>query len=153
VDGTLLYRAGNPAIHVWSRTFLERVCRGADRLKYHLARKKVPYYDPATGETITPTEPNAIKFELFVFDALPLAERWSALQTIREDEFAPLKNATGADSVATAQALLTARNQRWLQAAGCSIPGDRPVEISPFLALDAAELAKRWQKGIYFGPC
>ncbi|MEO2089080.1 MAG: UDPGP type 1 family protein, partial [Gemmataceae bacterium] len=98
-DGTLTFRAGNPAIHCFSVEFLERVTVGADRLAYHVARKKVEHYDLASGETVTPETVNALKFELFVFDALPLADRWLAVQTTREDEFAPLKNATGNDSI------------------------------------------------------
>ena len=137
-DGQLSYRAGNPAIHLFSVPFLERVTTGCQRLEYHLARKKVPYFDTSIGADITPTLENALKFELFIFDALPLAERWLAVETQRADEFAPLKNASGNDSPATVHELMFARNHRWLAAAGLST--GHPVEISPLYALDAAEL-------------
>ena len=39
-----------------------------------------------------------MKFEQFIFDALPLAERWMIVETDRAVEFEPLKNATGPDS-------------------------------------------------------
>ena len=131
-DGTLAFRAGNPAVHLFSVPFLERVTTGADRLAYHLARKKVPYYDPVAGRTVTPATENALKFELFVFDALPLADRWLAVSCRREDEFAPLKNATGPDSPATVRAALLDRSRRWL-----GLPADAPpVELSPLDALD-----------------
>ena len=55
--------------------FLRRVTQGATRLPFHVARKKVPHLD-AAGQPVSPTTENALKFELFVFDALPLAERW-----------------------------------------------------------------------------
>ena len=97
-DGTLAFRAGSPAIHCFSLAFLERVTQGASRLAFHTARKKVPYYDPHTKTQVQSKTENALKFELFVFDALPLAERWLAVSVKREEEFAPLKNASGTDS-------------------------------------------------------
>jgi UDP-N-acetylglucosamine/UDP-N-acetylgalactosamine diphosphorylase len=146
-DGSLLFRAGNPAIHVFSVPFLERVTTGAGRLAYHLARKKVPYHDDATGETVTPEKENAIKFELFIFDALPLAERWLAVSVDRADEFAPLKNATGADSPESVRQAQLARAARWLAATKVSNPGRHPVEVSPLFALDAAEWAAKLPAG------
>jgi UDP-N-acetylglucosamine/UDP-N-acetylgalactosamine diphosphorylase len=140
-DGQLTYRAGNPAIHCFSLPFLERVTTGANKLQYHIAKKKVPYYDPVTQEVVTPTTENAYKFELFIFDALPLAERYLVMETQREDEFAPLKNATGSDSLATVQELMLARDRRWLEFAGVTVPYGVKVEISPLFADNQNELA------------
>jgi UDP-N-acetylglucosamine/UDP-N-acetylgalactosamine diphosphorylase len=152
-DGTLAFRAGNPAIHLFSVPFLERVTSGRQRLAFHLARKKVPHWDPASGRVVTPHEPNALKFELFVFDALPMAERWLAVEAKREDEFAPLKNAEGPDSLATCQALMTGQARRWLRAAGANVNDDVTVEISPLFALDAAEVNEKVERGtVVSGP-
>jgi UDP-N-acetylglucosamine/UDP-N-acetylgalactosamine diphosphorylase len=151
--GELKYRAGNPAIHLFSVAFLEKVTSGDTRLAYHVARKKVPHFDPATGRPVTPVKENALKFEMFVFDALPLAERWLAVSVRREDEFAPLKNATGADSPETCRRLQIARAARWLEAAGATVPrgadGDPafPVEVSPLFALDETECAGKIPPG------
>jgi UDP-N-acetylglucosamine/UDP-N-acetylgalactosamine diphosphorylase len=139
-DGTLAFRAGNPAIHCFSLPFLERVTTGIDRLAFHVARKKVPYYEAATGQTVTPTTENALKFELFVFDALPLADRWLAVQALREEEFAPLKNATGNDSIETVHRLMIGQAKRWLTAAGATVADGVPVEIAPTFALDGDEV-------------
>lgn len=109
-DGRLAFDAGNIAVHLFSVPFLERVTAGAGRLPFHLAKKKVPFYDPTTGQTVTPTAENALKFERFVFDALPLAERWLAVRCRREDEFAPLKNAAGPDSPETVRAAVVKRS-------------------------------------------
>lgn len=138
-SGELRFRAGSPAIHVFSVPFLERVTTGAGRLAYHVARKKVPHYDPATGGMVTPDQENALKFELFVFDALPLAERWLAVSVRREDEFAPLKNATGSDSPEAVRRAIADRSARWLTAAGVEVPAGTPVEVRPVFALNAAE--------------
>jgi UDP-N-acetylglucosamine/UDP-N-acetylgalactosamine diphosphorylase len=153
-SGTLRYRAGSPAIHLFSVPFLERVTARGTGLQYHVARKKVPYYDPTTGTTVAPTAENALKFELFVFDALPMADRWLAVETPREEEFAPLKNATGADSPETVHRLMTRLHAGWLEAAGARVPrtaaGDpvHPVEVSPLFALDAADCRPKIPSGM-----
>lgn len=146
-DGTLAFRAGNPAIHIFGVPFLERVSSGAERLNFHVAKKKVPYWDGETGRAFTPTTENALKFELFIFDALPLADRWLAVETHRADEFAPLKNATGADSLQTCQALQVAHAKRWLENAGVQVAPGVVVEISPLFALDEQELKQRITPG------
>ena len=136
-------RVFNPAIHIFDLEFLKRITGGRGRLEHHIAKKKVPYYDPATGATVTPAIENALKFELFVFDALPLADRWLAVQTLREEEFAPLKNATGADSPDSARTLMIAQAHRWL-----GMPeGSVAVEISPLFALDADEARSKIPQG------
>jgi len=140
-DGTLKFRAGNPAIHLFSVEFLERVT-STGGLPYHVARKAVPHFDPVTGQLVNPTAPNALKFERFVFDALPLAERWLAVETSREEEFAPLKNATGADSPETVRDAQIAEFTRWFTVAGVATNG-HAVEVSPLFALDADELKRK----------
>lgn len=151
-DGTLRYRAGNPAIHLFSVEFLRRVT-GKGGLAYHVARKKVPHIDPATGATVNPTVENALKFELFVFDALPLADRWLVMETSRADEFSPLKNATGTDSPATVRASLLALYSGWLARAGARVPRAadgaplHAVEVSPLFALDEAACAAKVAPG------
>lgn len=139
-NGTLRYRAGNPAIHLFTVDFLERLT-AAGGLPYHVARKVVPHFDPERGLVVSPgQEPNALKFERFIFDALPLADRWLAMETPREEEFAPLKNASGADSPEAVRAAQIALHTRWLHRAGVQTHG-HPVEVSPLFALDAEELA------------
>ena len=132
-SGVLAFRAGNPAIHIFDVGFLRRVTDSG--LAYHVARKKVPYFDPESDTAVAPAAENALKFELFIFDALPLADRWLAMETKREEEFAPLKNATGADSPDAVRAAMSRLHAGWLEGAGVSAPG--AVEISPLFALDA----------------
>ena len=139
--GGLKYPAGNTAIHVFDVDFLDRVTAGAARLGFHVAKKKVPYYDPAAGTTVTPAAENALKYELFVFDALPLADRYLVVRVDRAVEFAPLKNGTGPDSPATVRQALSDQATRWLTAAGVAVPAGVAVEIRPAVALTAADLA------------
>jgi UDP-N-acetylglucosamine/UDP-N-acetylgalactosamine diphosphorylase len=147
-DGRLRFWAGNPAIHLFDVGFLRRITGEADRLPWHLARKKVPYLNE-NGQLIKPEKENALKFERFIFDLLPHAERWTVLETQREEEFAPVKNAEGADSPATAQQMMINLAGRWLREAGVDVPQDEQgntsvrVEISPQFALDAEELKSK----------
>ncbi len=144
--GDLRFWAGSIAIHVLSVDFVDRV-GGEASLPWHIARKKVPRY--AEGRISTPEKPNAVKFEQFVFDALPRASGSVTLEVLREAEFAPTKNATGIDSVETTRALLSNRFAGWLSACGRHLPRETdgetgiPVEISPLYALDAEELSRR----------
>ncbi|HEY3787402.1 MAG TPA: UDPGP type 1 family protein [Urbifossiella sp.] len=141
-DGTLRFRAGSPAIHIFSVPFLERITSRDSGLAFHVARKKVEHFDPAAGAVVKPVRENALKFEKFVFDALPMADRWLAVATLRAEEFAPLKNAEGADTPAEVRRALSALHAGWLKQAGIDA-GRHAVEVSPLFALDAAELREK----------
>jgi UDP-N-acetylglucosamine/UDP-N-acetylgalactosamine diphosphorylase len=143
----LRFWAGSPAIHLFEVDFLEKVATSAGGLPWHIARKKVPSLNER-GRLVEPTTENALKFEKFIFDILPLAERWTLLPTSREKELMPLKNATGADSPRTVEDGMNALAANWLRAAGVAVPMPEgrcafPVEISPLFALDQRELAAR----------
>ena len=139
--GRLRFRAGSPAIHVIRRDFIERITGGGLHLPVHRAEKKVDFVDE-NGQLVHPERPNAVKLEMFIFDALPLARNPLVLEADREEQFAPVKNRVGVDSVVTSQALLLARALRWLEAAGVAVPRTADgtplcrVELSPrrFLA-------------------
>jgi UDP-N-acetylglucosamine/UDP-N-acetylgalactosamine diphosphorylase len=118
------------ALHVFSLPFLRRVAGSADRwLRFHVSEKKIPTVDDQ-GRPVAPREPNGRKLERFVFDALPAARSVCVVETSREREYAPVKNAEGSDSPATVRRALTARYRDWLIAAGIEPPPpDTPVEI------------------------
>ncbi|MBO5689428.1 MAG: UDPGP type 1 family protein [Lentisphaeria bacterium] len=117
-DGSLRFVAGSPAIHVISRDFVRRLTEGGRlQLPWHRADKKVPYVD-ANGNIMAPAEPNAVKLESFIFDALPLAEKTMILAGNREDMFAPTKNSTGVDSAESCREMLLERDARILESAG-----------------------------------
>ncbi len=146
-QGRLRFNAGSPAIHIIALGFIRRLndAPGGFALPLHRAKKIVPFINPATGARVEPAEPNAIKLETFVFDALPLCERSIVLETDRS-EFAPIKNATGADSPESSRRLQTERAAAWLEAAGVRVPRhpdgtpDCTLELSPLTALEPADL-------------
>jgi UDP-N-acetylglucosamine/UDP-N-acetylgalactosamine diphosphorylase len=152
-QGHLRIWAGSPAIHFFAVDFLEQVTRGEGRLPFHVARKKVPYLNEA-GTPVEPERENALKFEMFIFDVLPLADRWTVVETSRREEFVPLKNATGPDSPQTVRQALADLAADWLEKAGVSMPrrpdggAAVPLEVSPLFALDAEELAAKVDRGM-----
>jgi UDP-N-acetylglucosamine/UDP-N-acetylgalactosamine diphosphorylase len=145
--GRRRYDAGSIAIHVLSRSFVERVTADEKSfgLPWHRASKKVPFVD-ADGQRVEPARPNAVKLEAFIFDAIPMARNPLVLQTVRAEEFSPVKNATGVDSAETTRRDMNRRVAEWLTAAGFDVPfrpdgePDGVFEISPLLALDAGHL-------------
>jgi len=146
-DGTLRFLAGNPAIHAFSVDFVEKVNTDPNfELPYHKAVKKIPYFDRTKGAMVTPSQPNGVKLERFVFDALPFAKQSIILETSRVQEFAPIKNAEGIDSAQSSATLQTQRAALWLEAHGVKIPRkgdgsiDCVIEISPLTALEADDL-------------
>ena len=143
-DGSLTFWAGSIAVHVFAVEFLERALRLRDALPFHIARKKVPHVDQS-GSRVEPTQPNALKFERFIFDLLPHAENAIVVEYPEREVFAPLKNAPGAerDTPEYVREFMVDQHRRWLTAAGVKVSSGVPVEISPLWALDAAGVAAR----------
>jgi len=147
--GNPVFWAGNTAVHVFETSFLERVAQSGTALPFHVARKSVPHVD-AEGNKIEPSEPNAIKFERFIFDLLPEARQAIVVEVDEARTFAPVKNASGEprDTPETVRAQMIALYRRWLIEAGCEVPEGVAVEISPLLAQNAQELAARISPGL-----
>lgn len=74
-------------------------------LPLHVVEKKVPYIDENNTEH-KPEKPNAYKFETLILDMVYMMDDCLPFEVDREKEFAPVKNATGVDSVESARALL-----------------------------------------------
>lgn len=77
-------------------------------LPIHKAFKKISCLD-REGNLVVPDAPNAYKLEYFIFDILQFFDSILSYEVIREDEFAPIKNKSGVDSLDTARALLAAK--------------------------------------------
>lgn len=147
-DGQLRFWAGSIAVHMFAVSFLERMLALKDSLPFHVARKKVPYLDE-TGTRVEPSEPNALKFERFIFDLLPQARNPLVVEYAEQEVFAPLKNAPGADrdTAEYVQQFMMNQQRAWLQAAGTQVADDVRVEISPRFALDEQGVRERVEPG------
>ncbi|WP_221032996.1 UTP--glucose-1-phosphate uridylyltransferase [Actomonas aquatica] len=158
--GELRYLAGSIAIHVLDREFVRRLAQGgeplvgtvqaAQSLPFHRANKKIPTVD-ASGETVKPSEPNGVKFEMFVFDALPFAKNPVIIETRRADDFSPVKNAEGVDSPATCRDDQLRQFARWANAHGAGLAVDDSglpavgFEVAPSFGYDEASFADSWE--------
>jgi UDP-N-acetylglucosamine/UDP-N-acetylgalactosamine diphosphorylase len=149
-DGRLRFLAGSVAIHIFSRTFIERMGgTGAGKLPFHLAHKKIATVD-ASGNEVQPDKPNGYKFEMFVFDALPFSKNPVIIEGARGDEFSPIKNAEGIDSPASCRRDQLRQWVRWAKAAGICLPTDAEGatpfnwEVSPLFADSEKDFVLRW---------
>lgn len=151
-SGEIRFCAGSIAIHMFDRNFVDRLGSGRDesaRLPFHLAHKKVPFLDES-GTLQEPAEPNAYKFEMFVFDALPFAANPVIIETERADDFSPVKNATGVDSAETSANDQLRQFARWAKAAGVELETDASglpavtFEVSPLFGDTAGRFKASW---------
>ena len=137
--GNILYWAGNTAIHIFSLPFIKRINDHGFALPYHCAIKNTDLTD-RNGK---PARLDVWKFETFVFDAIPMAERACCMEIAREEEFAPIKNKDGADSPETARSAMIDLCRSWLREEGVIVTPNAVIEISPLFALDKAELGSK----------
>lgn len=149
-DGSLKLWAGNIAVHVFDSAFLDRIATSDSGLPFHRAIKAVPFVNEV-GELISPKAPNAIKFERFVFDLLPLAQNAIVVEGDARRVFAPVKNADGAetDTPSTCREALMQLHASWLREAGVTIADGVRVEIDPSWALDEAEVRAKLSSGLH----
>ena len=98
-DGELIYGESHVMCNLFSLKALDKIANS--KLQYHVAFKKESYINE-DGILISPSEPNAYKFEMFIFDAFELFDDIAILSGRRECDFAPVKNAEGNDSPETA---------------------------------------------------
>lgn len=104
-NGELLFSEGHLNMNLFHISVVEDIAQ--KQLPYHVAHKKCDIIDE-NGNLIKPDAPNAYKFETFIFDAFQRLDKLGVLRYKREECFAPIKNAEGADSPATARALYKA---------------------------------------------
>ncbi|HTL69445.1 MAG TPA: UDPGP type 1 family protein [Lacunisphaera sp.] len=122
----------------------------APALPFHRAEKKINTIDEA-GNPVKPAKPNGVKFEMFVFDALPFAKNSIVVETARQDDFSPVKNAEGVDSPQTARDDQLRQAARWLRAVGVELATDATglpevaIEVSPLFADEAGRFVERWR--------
>jgi UDP-N-acetylglucosamine/UDP-N-acetylgalactosamine diphosphorylase len=152
-SGELRFISGSIAIHIFDVGFVERIggASAAQKLPFHKAVKKIPYLDEA-GNTIKPEQANGVKFEMFVFDALPFAQNPVLIETLRDEDFSPVKNAEGVDSPKTCRRDQLKLWAKWLDRAGVTVPCDAEdvptinFEVAPSFACDAEGFVAAWKQ-------
>jgi UDP-N-acetylglucosamine/UDP-N-acetylgalactosamine diphosphorylase len=136
-----VYRWGSPAMHAWSVGFLLRLAARGYRPPLHRSAKPLKAW--VDGEV---REVDGWKHERFVFDLVPEAERSIGMEIDRDAEFAPVKNAEGADSPASAVELAHRQYVSWLRDAGVEVDlgRDERIEISPLLGATREQFLAAW---------
>lgn len=102
-NGSLLYGFGVILNYLFRLNKLLEI--ESRQLPLHIVEKKVPYLDE-NGMLQKPETPNAYKFETLILDMIYMMDNCLSFEVVREKEFAPVKNATGVDSVESARELL-----------------------------------------------
>lgn len=97
--GELVYAESHINCNMFNIDIIEKISK--NKLPYHCAHKKIEYLNKE-GQVVKPEEPNAYKFEAFIFDAFKMLDEMAIFRVKREEEFAPIKNAEGKDSPKTA---------------------------------------------------
>lgn len=144
-NGSYVFKLGSIAIHIISRSFVEKLNAGNFSLPLHRAEKKIRHITKH-GNFV---KSKGIKLESFVFDAVPLASNSIILQTVRSEEFAPTKNATGVDSAESARQMIVERAANWLESAGVEVPRKKDgspdclLEIAPSFALEKEDIKSK----------
>ncbi|MBR2708684.1 MAG: UTP--glucose-1-phosphate uridylyltransferase [Bacilli bacterium] len=98
-NGELLYGESNIMAHLYNINALDKISQ--TDLPYHSAHKKANYLKE-DGTMFIATEPNAYKYEAFIFDGFSFFDNMSVLRVRRDENFAPIKNKEGNDSPSTA---------------------------------------------------
>ncbi len=145
----LMFRAANIVNHYYNVKFLSEMIpkwiSSRKYLPYHIAKKKIKYFDYVTGVTKNPETPNGVKMEQFIFDVFPSVKlsRFGCLEVQRSDEFSPLKNAPGSGSSCpeTCRLEFLKRSTNWLLKWGAQVDHkDTLVEVDPSTSYDGEGL-------------
>ena len=87
VDGGIRFNGGSVAIHIFDRNFIARVGSSGEGRGY-LFIGRIRRSACQRCRQNNPTDsPNGVKFEMFVFDALPLAKNPVIIEAARADDF------------------------------------------------------------------
>lgn len=101
--GNLLYNYGVILNYLFDVKTLTDILNRS--MPTHVVEKKIPYINEK-AELVKPKEPNGYKFETLVLDMIHMMDNCLSFEVEREHEFAPIKNATGVDSLESARKLM-----------------------------------------------
>lgn len=136
--GTLKHSCANISLFCISLSFIEKLFQQKVKLPLHAAYKTAP--------NLTDKNNKAWKFEHFIFDILPLADKVQALLYPREKCFAPLKNLTGEDSPSTVQAALQSRDKQIYEELFEKPAPDAPFELAQDFYYPIPASIELWKK-------
>lgn len=144
-NGLLKYRAGNIVNHYYHIDLLKDALDDwCGNIPFHIAKKKIPFYDNIEDTYVKPDEPNGIKLEQFIFDVFPTIPltNFGCLEVERSKEFSPLKNSIQAkvDNPITSRSDYLKLSTSWLKNAGALVNDDVLIEVSTKLSYSGENL-------------
>lgn len=153
-NGKLLYLYGSISNFSFKMDFIRDVADiYYDQVPYHAAWKAAKKYNKNGEEKVM-----AWKFEKFIFDVFPYANKVKAILSRRENCFAPLKNAEGVDSLESVQAALLHFDRQMIQKiSGQKAPEGQVIELDPQFYYPTEELLAKWkgreiEENLYLEP-
>lgn len=102
-EGKLLYNYGVILNYLFEVKMLARIIN--EYMQMHVVERKIPYMD-SEGNFVKPEKPNGYKFETLVLDMIHMMDNCLSFEVNRRQEFAPIKNRTGVDSLESARELM-----------------------------------------------
>jgi len=153
-DGSLVFGLGSIAIHIINVDFVEKLNAKGFSLPLHKAIKIIPHIDENGKHLKT----KGVKLEALVFDALPLTQKSIILKTLRQQEFAPVKDANGIDSPETTKRMMIERAADWLESAQIAIPKkpdgsiDCIIELAPSFAVEKEDVKQKLDRVTQINP-
>ncbi|CAG7874560.1 hypothetical protein HID58_091065 [Brassica napus] len=150
--GRLKFCWSNVCLHMFTLDFLNQVANGLEKDSiYHVAEKKIPSINGSI---------EGVKLEQFIFDCFPYAPSTALFEVLREEEFAPVKNANGSsfDTPESAKLLVLRLHTRWVIAAGGFLTHSVPlyatgVEVSPLCSYAGENLEAICRGRTFHAPC
>lgn len=150
--GRLRFCWSNVCLHMFTLDFLNSVANELEKDSiYHLAEKKIP---STNGYTM------GLKLEQFIFDAFTYSSSTALFEVLREEEFAPVKNANGSnfDTPDSARLLVLRLHARWVIGAGGFLTHSVPlystgVEVSPLCSYMGENLESICRGRTFHAPC
>ncbi|CAH8357993.1 unnamed protein product [Eruca vesicaria subsp. sativa] len=150
--GRLQFCWSNVCLHMFTLDFLNQVANGLEKDSiYHVAEKKIPSINGVI---------EGVKLEQFIFDCFPYAPSTALFEVLREEEFAPVKNANGSsfDTPESAKLLVLRLHTRWVIAAGGFLTHSVPlyatgVEVSPLCSYAGENLEAICRGRTFHAPC
>ncbi len=145
-NGKLKHLCGNISLFSFTMDFIKNIADNQyNKLPLHKAWKASNYLT-LSGDTKMSESPIAWKFERFIFDVLPYAQKVKTLMYPREDCFAPLKNATGSDSIADVQKALQNYDRKVMtKITGVSPSPTLKFELDPQFYYPTNTILTKWK--------
>lgn len=144
--GALRHICSNISLFSFKMDFVKEIAeKHYANFPFHKAWKAVKYLDEQ-GESKMSEQPRAWKFEKFIFDLLPYAKDVKALLYPRELCFAPLKNASGPDSIEDVKKALQRFDRRVIrEISGIAPSEDQVFELDFQFYYPTSELLNKWK--------